>query len=155
MWSSWSWMEKSSLAARWAGTMLSQPSGSALPQIPHCSLIQGILDVPRPLPATPRHIPVPSQHFLTIAPPGCVAVLRQLLKTSWHLLATPWHLPDTFCPFLAPPSSGGALTCLEALSTLSLPRSTRQEPTGWEGSGIIPRTVGGEGRSCPHCPALL
>lgn len=86
MWSTWSWMEKSSLAARWAGITLSQPSGSAPPQIPHCSLIQGILDVPRPLPATPRHFPVPSKHFLTIAPP------ENLLASPGHTLAPPRHI---------------------------------------------------------------
>lgn len=67
---------------------------------------------------------------------------------------TPWHFPDTSWPLLAPLSPGGSLPCLEALSSLSLP-GLSLFPTGWERPGIIPRTVGGEGRSCPLCPALL
>lgn len=121
------------------GTMLSHPSGSASPQTPHCNLTQGILAMPQHLLVVP--CPFPATHgtsqfhrgiswpWQLLAVSLCLLImLWQLLKmswhlqaTPWHLLATPWHLPDTSWPLLAPPSTGGSLPCLEALSSLSLP----------------------------------
>lgn len=90
--------------------MLSHPSGSVPPQIPHCKLILGSW-MCHSIHSTSRLHRGISQPWHLLAMSLCFLVrLWQPLKMPWHLQTTPWHLQTT--PGISWPHPGTSQTHL-------------------------------------------